>query len=67
MSRIEAIVEAQAGPAKVGDFKPCTATLILATDSLTCDLNRPTGHAGPHRGTGKDGRRFFWQYERPGR
>lgn len=35
----------------------CTVTLILATDSLTCDLH--VNHAGMHMGHGEGGR-FHW-------
>jgi hypothetical protein len=39
----------------------CTATLVIATDNLTCYL--PAGHAGPHKCEGVGGR-VFWQYDR---
>jgi hypothetical protein len=42
------------------DFKPCTSTLVLDYDSLTCYL--PDGHAGPHKDRGEQGV-FYWQYE----
>jgi hypothetical protein len=40
--------------------QPCTATLVLDYDSLTCYLS--DGHAGPHKGRGEH-EAFFWQYE----
>jgi hypothetical protein len=42
----------------------CTVTLVLNADALTCDLNQPDGHAGPHRGTTADGQRYWWAYAR---
>jgi hypothetical protein len=60
-SRAEDLTEAQASPqAEVARVKPCTATLVLDYDSLTCYLSE--GHAGPHKGRGEH-HAFFWQYE----
>jgi hypothetical protein len=61
VSRIEDLVESQSSPqAQEQRFKPCTSTLVLHYDSLTCYL--PDGHAGPHKDRGEQGV-FYWQYE----